>query len=63
MNSGQLGKEDPSVFKSKNGGIGVENTRRRLQMIYGELATFELKNLNEKEVMATLIVPINSNFK
>jgi sensor histidine kinase YesM len=60
INSGRLKKEDPSVYEQKNGGIGVENTRRRLQMIYGERATFDLKNLNEKEVIATLKLPINN---
>jgi sensor histidine kinase YesM len=60
INSGRLKKVDPSVYEQKNGGIGVENTRRRLQMIYGERATFDLKNLNEKEVIATLKLPINN---
>jgi two-component sensor histidine kinase len=60
INSGRLKKEDPSVYEQKNGGIGVENTRRRLQMIYGERATFVLQNLNEKEVIATLKLPINN---
>ena len=65
INSGQLKKEAPSVASisrnddaPKNGGIGVENTRRRLQMIYGERATFSLENLNEQEVVATLHFPI-----
>jgi sensor histidine kinase YesM len=58
INSGRLKKEDPSVSAPKNSGIGVENTRRRLQMIYGERATFDLQNLNEKEVIATLKLPI-----
>jgi hypothetical protein len=60
INSGRLKKGDPSVYEQKNGGIGVENTRRRLQMIYGERATFDLQNLNEKEVIATLKLPINN---
>jgi two-component system, LytTR family, sensor kinase len=58
INSGRLKKGDPSVSAPKNSGIGVENTRRRLQMIYGERATFDLQNLNEKEVIATLKLPI-----
>ncbi len=58
INSGKLKKEAPSVYDPKNSGIGVENTRRRLQMIYGERATFDLKNLNEKEVIASLTLPI-----
>jgi sensor histidine kinase YesM len=59
INSGQIKNSTPSVAVIKNSGIGVENTRRRLQMIYEELATFELKNLNENEVIATLILPID----
>ena len=58
INSGQLKKETPSVSNAKNSGIGVENTRRRLQMIYGEKASFDLKNLDETEVVATLTLPI-----
>jgi sensor histidine kinase YesM len=58
INSGRLKKENPSVSEPKNSGIGVENTRRRLQMIYGERAIFDLQNLNEKEVIATLKLPI-----
>jgi hypothetical protein len=59
INSGQLKKATPSVYDVKNSGIGVENTRRRLQMIYGETAVFKLKNRNETEVIATLKLPIN----
>jgi two-component system, LytTR family, sensor kinase len=65
INSGQLTKKDPSVFgtlyndnEQKNSGIGIENTRRRLEVIYGQKAYFELKNLNETEVIATLQFPI-----
>jgi anti-sigma regulatory factor (Ser/Thr protein kinase) len=64
INSGQLTTKDPSVFSTphnengqKNGGIGIENTRRRLHMIYGEKAYFELRNLNDTEVIATLKFP------
>ncbi len=60
INSGQLKKDTPSVFEQKNSGIGVENTRRRLQMIYGEKASFDLKNLNGMEVIATLQLPVIS---
>jgi two-component system, LytTR family, sensor kinase len=60
INSGRLKKGDPSVHEQKNGGIGVENMRRRLQMIYGERAIFDLQNLNEEEVIATLKLPINN---
>lgn len=58
INSGQLQNRDPSVSDLKNSGIGVENTRRRLQMIYGDNACFDLKNRNESEVIATLNLPV-----
>jgi hypothetical protein len=60
INSGQLREGGPSVSDPKNGGIGVENTRRRLHMIYDDHATFDLRNLNSDEVIATLILPINN---
>jgi hypothetical protein len=60
INSGQLQNSTPSVNQPKNSGIGVENTRRRLEMIYGEMSHFELKNRNETEVIASLLLPINS---
>jgi sensor histidine kinase YesM len=59
INSGQLRNGTPSVIQAKNSGIGVENTRRRLEMIYGETAHFELKNRNEAEVIASLHLPIS----
>jgi sensor histidine kinase YesM len=60
INSGQL-NSTPSVSDLKTGGIGVDNTRRRLKMIYGERAHFDLKNLNETEVIASLSLPIHLN--
>jgi sensor histidine kinase YesM len=58
INSGQLRNSTPSVNQPKSSGIGVENTRRRLEMIYGEAANLELKNRNEMEVIASLRLPI-----
>jgi sensor histidine kinase YesM len=58
INSGQLRDSPPSVNQQKNSGIGVDNTRRRLEMIYGESAHFELKNRNESEVIASLQLPL-----
>jgi sensor histidine kinase YesM len=60
INSGQLHNGLPSVNQPKNSGIGVDNTRRRLEMIYGEAAHFELQNLNNTEVVAALKLPISS---
>jgi two-component system, LytTR family, sensor kinase len=58
INAGQYA---PSVFVSKNSGIGLENTRKRLEMLYGDKASFSIGNRNEYEVMATLSFPIQSN--
>jgi hypothetical protein len=60
INSGQLRILPPSVYQTKSSGIGVENTRRRLEMIYGESARFELKNRTDGEVIASLQLPMNS---
>ena len=57
INSGQLTETDPSVFKSKDSGIGIENIRRRLSMLYGEKARFDLVNFGAEEVRATLVIP------
>ena len=56
INSGQY---TPSVLEHKTSGIGLENTRKRLEMLYGDKASFSIGNRNEHEVMATLSFPIN----
>ena len=59
INNGQLiQKEDPSVLQSNDSGIGIENTEKRLQMLYGNKAFFELKNANNEEVVACLKIPL-----
>ncbi len=58
INSGQLTEADPSVFKPKDSGIGIENIRRRLSMLYGEKARFDLVDLGVEEVKATLVIPV-----
>ncbi len=57
-NNGQLSPiTPPSVLEQNEGGIGIENTEKRLKMLYGDKASFELKNANEEEVMACLKIP------
>jgi two-component system, LytTR family, sensor kinase len=56
INSGQY---TPSVFQQKNSGIGLENTRKRLEMLYCDKASFSIGNRNENEVIATLSFPID----
>lgn len=55
INTGQL-----QVLKdTKNGGIGIENTKRRLAMLYADKASFAIQNLNEHEVIATVRLPLS----
>ncbi len=66
INNGQLTqKKDPSVSEpflinseQNDAGIGIENTEKRLQMLYGDKAFFELKNVNNEEVVASLKIPL-----
>lgn len=51
-NSGQLAKN------FKNGlGFGIENTKKRLHLIFGEAATFDIKNETNNAVLVTLSIP------
>ncbi|MDO8548798.1 MAG: histidine kinase [Ignavibacteria bacterium] len=53
-NTGQI---DPDAIKTSTG-FGINNTKHRLSLIYGEKAQFQISNQNEKEVLAELIIPI-----
>lgn len=51
-NTGQLKHKT-----SNKGGIGLENTKKRLQMFWREKANLSLQNLNESEVLARVQIP------
>lgn len=51
-NSGQLSKN-----MNISSGFGLENTRKRLALIYGEQATFEIKNEDKQTVLTRLSMP------
>lgn len=51
-NTGQLNGHD---YKS---GFGISSTHNRLQLLYANKATFEIKQLDEKRVEARLILPV-----
>jgi sensor histidine kinase YesM len=53
-NSGHLSK---SELKSSNG-FGINNTRHRLNLLYGEEAKFSLKNIKGDKVLAEVEIPI-----
>ena len=42
---------------NSNGGIGLVNINRRLNMYFGDTASFHISNLNHNEVIATLCLP------
>ena len=52
-NSGQVNTEE----LKHSTGFGINNTKHRLNLLYGEKAFFILKNENEDEVLAELIIP------
>ncbi|MHB1687013.1 MAG: sensor histidine kinase [Ignavibacteriaceae bacterium] len=42
----------------KSSGFGINNTKHRLHLIYGEKAFFSIKNESENEVTAEIVIPI-----
>lgn len=52
INSGQY---DP--FREADTGFGIENTKERLRLIYGEKATFEIGNKSNNQVISRLKLP------
>lgn len=55
-NTGQI---DSEALKSSTG-FGINNTKHRLSLIYGEKALFQISNYNEKEVLSELIIPVRT---
>ncbi len=53
-NSGNVNEDD---LKNSNG-FGVNNTKHRLNLLFGEEAKFSLQNEDEKNVLAKLEIPI-----
>ena len=52
-NSGQI---DEDMLKHSKG-FGISNTKHRLNLLYGESASFTIKNDSGKEVLAEIIIP------
>lgn len=53
-NSGGLNGE------TRNEGFGLQSTRDRLQLLFGDKASFEIKNTNNNMVEAKLVMPVNN---
>ncbi len=53
VNSGQM------LIGENEGGFGLASTRNRLQLLYGSKAWFTIKQLNEQQVEATVVMPVN----
>lgn len=51
-NTGQLPKE-----VNLQGGFGLANTHKRLELIFGETAQFEIKNENKNTVLTSIVIP------
>lgn len=54
VNSGQY---NPNKSSNESSGFGIENSKQRLKIIFNNTASFTIKNLNDEEVITTLIIP------
>ncbi len=54
-NNGQL---NPEKLKGSTG-LGIENTKKRLKLLYGDRATFNIKNENSNTVLTEVNLPQN----
>ena len=54
-NTGRLPAKNSVVGKNK--GLGISNTKKRLEIIFGEQAVFRMKNENTNTVLTEVIVP------
>jgi len=57
-NSGQMKKRNGHNGKNKNG-LGLINTKRRLALIYGDDASFDMRNETGRTVCTELVLPLN----
>ena len=51
------GKFILNANRSKSGGLGLENTRQRLKLIYGDEASFRILTENDNFVLTEVIIP------
>ncbi len=62
LNTGLFNEEDLKYAT----GFGIQNTKHRLSLLYGETGIFQIKNTTQNEVLAEVIIPtggkINESF-
>lgn len=56
MNTGQMRLKSTA---NERRGIGINNSRERLRLLYGEKATLHVENMNEEMVCATVKIPLD----
>lgn len=54
INTGQV---DEELLRSSRG-FGVSNTKHRLNLLYGDLASLEIKNINSNQVLTEIKLPL-----
>jgi two-component system LytT family sensor kinase len=54
QNTGQL-----NGYKNNGEGFGISSTTNRLNLLYGEKAKFEIKQINGSQVEAKVLIPVN----
>ncbi|MGE5458691.1 MAG: sensor histidine kinase [Methanococcaceae archaeon] len=52
------GKVVDNGDKDEASGYGVRNTRQRLALLYGDNASFDLRNISDKTVLAEVVIPL-----
>ena len=57
INSGQYNPETDHLEEAS--GFGLTNSKQRLNFMFGEKSEFQIKNLNDKEVITILKIPKN----
>jgi LytS/YehU family sensor histidine kinase len=51
---------NPGTLESEEGGVGLQNARERLQLLFGDEASLTLENADAETVVATAVLPARS---
>jgi hypothetical protein len=53
----QLRVTNPGTLTSEEGGVGLQNARERLELLFGDEAALTLENADANSVVATAVLP------